>query len=151
MVFNCSYAVKKWHDGRLSFMCLEKGLQGLKKRGGLGGAQPPPICKHDACVMGFDRSYAICLEKSGMMGFNPSYALKKPARLQEAGALGGGRSPPPMCKHNARMMAFNRSYVLKFTSTAKKGGEVGGGGRSPPPPPFANTMLASWASIAHMP
>ena len=49
---------KTGHDGLLSFMCFEKGLHGLKKRGDWGGRSPPPICKHNACVMGFDRIYA---------------------------------------------------------------------------------------------
>ena len=47
---------------------------------GEGGAQPPPppICKHNARIMGVNRSYA----------------LKKLARLKEAGGVGGGAQPP---------------------------------------------------------
>ena len=37
-------------------------LHGLKK-GGVGAAQPPPICKHSARMMGFQEG-RICFESS---------------------------------------------------------------------------------------
>ena len=48
-------------------MCFEASLPGLRKQrgggGGLRGAQPPPICKHNARRIGLER-ILICFEAS---------------------------------------------------------------------------------------
>ena len=47
------------------------------------------------------------------MGFEKTDMLQL-ARLKKAGALTGGRPPPPpLCKDNARDVVFKNSYVLK--------------------------------------
>ena len=62
------------------FMCFEASLPGLRKqRGGWGGGVAPPICNHNARIIGLERIF-ICWLKKTAGGLR--------------GAGGGRRSPP---------------------------------------------------------
>ena len=121
--------------GRASH-ALKRATPGLKKKkaGGLGGAQPPPISKHSARIMGLE----------GFECFQASVV-----RLQKSGGLGGAQPPPfantvlaswvwkglacfqAQCSHHG----FGRaSHALKRATPGlkkKKSGGVGGGAAPP--------------------
>ena len=99
-----------------------------KQRGGWGGAQPPPICKHTTRTTGFNKIHMLCSTLA---------RLKK-----KSGGLGG--TAPPICKHTARTTGFNK--ILLFCSTFARLKINSGGLGGAQPPPFANTMLVRWVS-----
>ena len=49
--------------GLEGFMCFEASLPGLRKQRGVGGGAAPPICKHNARIIGLERIF-ICFEAS---------------------------------------------------------------------------------------
>ena len=66
---------------------LQKLAYGLSKRGGWGGAQPPPICKHNARMVD-------CIKGVHMLS----------SKLAQAGGGGGGATQPALlaktfCSH----------------------------------------------------
>ena len=81
--------------------------------GGLGGAQPPPICKHTARTTGFNKILLFC-------------SMLCTAKNKQRGGW-GGRSPP----HLQTQCSYDG-----FQQEAA--GELGGA----QPPPFANRRLA---------
>ena len=84
-----------------------------------------PICKHNARIMGCGR-YVYALKQACPASKKHAhaqcshhgcgryyYALKQacPASQKSRG-VGGGRSPPSMCKHNARIMGVEGIRML---------------------------------------
>ena len=49
--------------GLEGFMCFEASLPGLRKQRGGWGGRSPPICKHNARIIGLERIF-ICFEAS---------------------------------------------------------------------------------------
>ena len=82
-----------------------------KNSEGLGGSQPPPICKHNAHTMFFQLV---------------SWALKHAwYGLKEAGGVGG--AAPPICKHPAHMISWALKHALHGLKKSR-----GVGGAQPP-------------------
>ena len=102
------------HDGfgKDSFALKQAGM--ALRSGGVGGAQPPPIGKPNARMIGLDRIHMLRSEL---------------ARFYRRGGWAGRSPPSTVCKHNARMMALGRIQCFENACTVgKRGGCRAGGG-----------------------
>ena len=93
-----------------------------------GGAQPQPFASTTPAPYALQGSYGSQRLVWVLMA---RYSVKLAvARLKQAGGLGGGAAPPPICKHNACTMSSESAHMgsvldctIVLTATPRPGAE----------------------------
>ena len=128
-----------WRASKNDSEAVKQACARLKTAAGLWGAQPP-VCKHNARMVGFIEKLTCCqasLHKRGVGGAQPPSACKHTARMVRGGGGRGG---------GAKRLILQGGFQKRL-KTAGGGGEGLGADTLPA---FANTMLA-WSVIIPLP